>query len=191
MPDVFFQENLPEMPEYNTKLFREIWPTVESFQTDYGNSPLKWPELDGKQAMIYYLLFANYANNSIANMDVNQFKAKVFEKIFNYGPTWQKKLVIQEKLRSMSEDELRTGGRNISNFAINPNSSPSASSTDELSFVSQQTSRNHKRGRVDAYANLLTLLDEDVTEQFIERFRPLFRRFVSPLVTAIYPNEED
>ena len=190
--DVFYQE-LDEAPEFDTVLFRQVWPTKEDFETDYGDNPLlvTLPEMNGKQDMIYYLLFANYANNPIANMDVLQFKAKVFERIFNYGPTWQKSLEIQEKLRSMSIDELREGGRNISNYANNPNTEPSTSSTEELTFVSQQTSRNHRKGRMDAYANLLALLDEDVTERFIERFRPLFRRFVRPLTTAIYPNEEE
>lgn len=192
MPDIdVFYQDMGELPEYDTILFRQVWPTMEDFQNDYEDNPLKWPELDGKQSMIYYLLFANYANNPIANYDVDQFKAKVFEKIFNHAPTWQKNLQIQERLRSMSEEELRVGGKNVSNFAVNPNTSPSTSSTEELSYVSQQTSRNHKKGRMDAYANLMALLDEDVTERFIERFRPLFRRFVRPSVTAIYPNEEE
>ena len=91
----------------------------------------------------------------------------------------------------MSEEEIRVGGRDISNFAINPNTAPSASSLDELPEISQQTSRNRKRGRLDAYANLMSLLDEDVTSDFIQRFRPLVRKVVSPLATRIYPNEED
>ena len=141
--------------------------------------------------MIYYLLFANYGNSSISNMDVNQFKAKVFVKIFEHGPTWQKRLAVQEKLRGLTDEELMAGGKSVTNFAVNPNSSPTTGALEELTFISQQTARNGKRARVDAYANLLLLLDENVTEQFIERFRPLFRRFVSPLVTAIYPNKEE
>ena len=191
MSDVYYIDNMGELPEYNTEIFREIWPDFDSFFTDYSNSHLKSPELNGSEGIIYDLLFANFANDSIASMDIGQFKAKVFEKIFNYGPTWRKRLSIQEKIRNMSEDEIRVGGRDISNFAINPNTAPSASSLDELPEISQQTSRNRKRGRLDAYANLMSLLDEDVTSDFIQRFRPLFRKVVSPLATRIYPNEED
>ena len=191
MSDVYYIDNMGELSEYNTELFREIWPDFGSFFTDYSNSHLKSPELNGSEGIIYDLLFANFANDSIASMDIGQFKAKVFERIFNYGPTWRKRLSIQEKIRNMSEDEIRIGGRDISNFAINPNTSPSTSSTDELTEISQQTSRNRKRGRLDAYANLLSLLDEDVTADFVRRFRPLFRTIVSPLATQIYPNEED
>ena len=191
MSDLYYIEGMGELPEYNTKIFREIWPDFDSFFTDYSKSHLKSKELEGSEGMIYDLLFANFANDSIASMDEYQFKAKVFERIFNYGPTWRKRLSIQEKIRNMSEDEIRIGGRDISNFAINPNTSPSTSSTDELTEISQQTSRNRKRGRLDAYANLLSLLDEDVTADFVRRFRPLFRTIVSPLATQIYPNEED
>ena len=191
MSDLYYIEGMGELPEYNTKIFREIWPDFDSFFTDYSKSHLKSSELEGSEGMIYDLLFANFANDSIASMDEFQFKAKVFERIFNYGPTWKKRLSIQERIRNMSEEELRIGGRDISNFAINPNTSPSTSSTDELTEISQQTSRNRKRGRLDAYANLLSLLDEDVTADFVRRFRPLFRTIVSPLATQIYPNEED
>lgn len=191
MSDVYYIDNMGELSEYNTELFREIWPDFASFFTDYSNSHLKSPELNGSEGIIYDLLFANFANDSIASMDIGQFKAKVFERIFNYGPTWRKRLSIQEKIRNMSEDEIRIGGRDISNFAINPNTAPSASSLDELPEISQQTSRNRKRGRLDAYANLMSLLDEDVTSDFIQRFRPLFRKVVSPLATRIYPNEEE
>lgn len=195
MPDisdmVFYQEGLGELPQWDTQLFRQVWPSFDSFYTDYRISPFVVKELDGKESLVYSLLFANYGNTPIANMDVDQFKARVFSTVFQFGPTWQKKLEIQQTLRDMTEDELRTGGRNISNFALNPNTTPSESSLDELTFVSQQTSRNHKRGKAEAYANLLTLLDEDITEQFLERFRPLFRRIVSPMTSAIYPNEED
>lgn len=191
MNDIYYIPGMGELPEYNTKLFREIWPDFDAFLTDYSNCPLKSSELAGTENTIYGLLFANFANDSIASMDVDQFKWKVFERIFNFGPTWKKRLDIQNKIRNMSEDELRVGGRDISNFTINPNTGPSTSSLDELTEVSQQTSRNRKRGRLDAYANLMGLLDEDVTADFVQRFRSLFRKFVSPLCTHIYPNEEE
>lgn len=189
MNDVFYQPNLGELPQYDTELFCQVWPTFDDFLTDYSDSAFKTDELDGKERLIYSLLVSYYGRAPIANSTVSQFKIRVFEKIYSYGPTWNKTADIQRKLRAMSEDELRAGGKNVSNFAINPNTKPATSSTEELDFISQQTSRNHKRGRVDAYANLLALLDEDVNERFMERFRPLFRKVVRPAITAIYPNE--
>jgi hypothetical protein len=38
-------------------------------------------------SLVYYLLYARYGNNPIANRDENQFKFKIFSVIFQYGPT--------------------------------------------------------------------------------------------------------
>ena len=190
MPDVYIQPDLGELPRYDTQLFVEVWPDFDSFFSDYSSSPLHTDELSGTEEVIYSLLLAYYGQAPIGNYTVSQFKIRAMEKIYSYGPTWKKNAEIQRRLRAMSEDELRAGGKAISNFAVNPNTRPATSSTEELDFVSQQTSRNSKRGRVDAYANLLSLLDEDVNERFMERFRPLFQKVVMPATTAIYPNEE-
>ena len=188
---VFFQEGLRELPEYDTKLFRQVWPTGERFEADYLSNPLHLQEVDEYSQTIYYLLFANFGNSPIANLDEEQFKYRVYETIFNFAPTWKKRLEIQKKLRDLPDEELMRGGKSISNYSNNPNTAPSTSSTEELTFVQQQTTRGLKRGKVDAYANLLSLLDEDVTRDFIERFRPLFMTFVRPGERYIYPNEED
>ena len=179
------------LPQYNTVRFTEVWEDYQAFVADYMNSKIK-PVLDQEQAtMLYYLLYARYGNSPIAFYDVNQFKYAMYSTIFQYAPTWLKKLDIQEKLRGLSEEELRRGGRNITNYAMHPDTEPSDSDLEELQFISQQTSSNHKRGKAEAYGNLLHFLRDDVTESFLERFRKLFLKFLSPNITAIYPNKED
>ena len=181
------------LPEYNTVLFCLVWPDADSFVTDHQNCEIKANVSDEVARIIYYLLYARYGNSPIALFDINQFKYAVFSTVFQYAPTWQKKLEIQEKLRGLTEEELRAGGRNVVNYALHPDTEPSDASTDELQHISQQTSTNHKRGMADAYGNLLRFLVDDVTERFLERFRKLFLKFLSPNITAIYPqnNEED
>ena len=89
--------NVEMIPQYDTKLFNEIWEDADSFLEDYNNVGIPTTISTQSATTLYYLLYAKYANNPLANYDENQFKYKVFSLIYSYGPTWEKKLSIQFK----------------------------------------------------------------------------------------------
>ena len=144
-----------------------------------------------KLDLIYYLLLSNYANSVIASDDENRFKYKVFSTIFQYGPTWAKELETQKAIRELSLDELQEGTRNIVNAAANPSTTPSTQDTEELPYVSNQNVSKIKRSKVDGYALLLSLLKDDVTESFMNRFKPLFLNIVEPERPLWYATYDD
>lgn len=133
-----------------------------------------------KLDLLYYLLVARYANSVIASDDENRFKYQMFSIIFQYGPTWAKELEIQKSIRALTEDELREGTRSTVNNAANPSTQPSTIDTDELPYVNQQNVSKVKRSKVDGYALVLSLLKEDVSEEFLRRFQKLFLTVVQP-----------
>lgn len=133
-----------------------------------------------KLDLLYYLLVARYANSVIASDDENRFKYQMFSIMFQYGPTWAKELEIQKSLRTLTEDELREGTRNTVNNAANPSTQPSTIDTEELPYVNQQNVSKVKRSKVDGYALVLSLLKEDVSEEFLRRFQKLFLTVVQP-----------
>ena len=185
------------LPRYSTKKFTDIYDDVNDFMTDYKNIgiPYKINNVqtltDANAQTVYYLLYARYGNNPIANRDINQFKYKLFGVIFQYGPTWQKKLDIQAQLRGLTEDDIRLGSKAIYNQAMNPSTEPSTSTLSELTYINQQNTTNYKKSKVDGYAMLLQLLDNDVTEDFIKKFNICFKKFVSPEHPIIFVDEED
>ena len=123
------------IPTYDTKLFCEIYDNANSFVTDYKTSGLYNESnkiTDENAALLFYLLYAKHGNDPIANLDINQFKYKIWSIIFQYGPTWEKRLDIQEKLRGLSEKEMMQGAKSISNMALNPDQEPDESQIDEL-----------------------------------------------------------
>lgn len=180
------------LPRYDTYVFSEIFPTVDSFKDVLQN------EFDGycsevltseNQATLYWLLFARYGNTHIINFSVNQFKAKMLGIIFQKGPTWQKELELQSNIRNLTDDQLRIGAITIYNSAANPEVAPGPEGTGELSYINAQNVSKHKRSQLDAYSYLQELLKKDVTEDFIVSFRILFSKFARPIVTRIYENE--
>ena len=146
--------NVEMIPQYDTKLFNEIWESVNDFCYDYQHVGIPTTISVQSAMTLYYLLYAKYGNNPLANYDENQFKYKVFSIIYSYGPTWEKKLSIQTRLRSLSEDDLLKGSKAIYNTALNPSDAPGTGTLEELDYINSQNTTNYKRSVMEAYGQL-------------------------------------
>lgn len=78
-------------PQYDTKLFCDIYGDVDTFITDFndigklGGDDTPITETSAKT--VYYLLYSKYGNNPIANLDEQLWKFKLFSVIWQFGPT--------------------------------------------------------------------------------------------------------
>lgn len=184
------------LPKYDTELFTDIWEDVDDFLADYNGIGIPATISTSSATTLYYLLYARYANNPIANYDQTQWKYKIFSVIYQYGPTWEKRLAIQTSLRALTDADILAGSKAIYNSALNPGTDPSTASLDELTYINSQNTTNYKKSKMDAYAQLWDLLSTDVTAEFLNRFRPCFKQFVSPerhfiFVTDTSEEEDD
>jgi hypothetical protein len=235
---------------YNTKTFTEVFDTYSDFKTEY-TSTQKFPMvIDATDTeshvsnlqILYYLLYAKYGNSPIANYDENQFKTKMGAIIWQYGPTWEKKVEIQSTLRSLTENQIKTGisraisntgtvgtsgsntynnltstdsGQDIHNHAYNPATDPTTQTTIELNYINEQhvdkfgktntmsgsvansntqtnnlsTSDATTIGILDSYSELWALLVQDVTDEFLSKFGPLFQKAIN-LFPYLYESED-
>lgn len=130
--------------------------------------------------LIYYLLASRYGNSTIASSDENRFKWQLCATIFQYGPTWAQELEIQKTIRNTELETFREGNRQITNQAENPSTVPSTVDTEELNYVNNQNVSKTKRSLADAAALKLSLLKDDVTEEFLAKFKTLFLKIVQP-----------
>lgn len=176
---------------YRQKKFTDVYDSVEKFLADYNGVGLPTTISQGSAQTLYYLLYGRYGNDVIASSDINRFKYKLFGIIFQYGPTWEKRLEIQEKLRGLTEDEILTGSRQIYNNAQNPSTEPSTDTTDELQYINEQSVTKNRRGKLDAYAMLMELLRSDVTNELLTKFKTLFLTVIEPEEPLYYVSEED
>ncbi len=186
--------NVRRFPQYDTKLFTEIWEDKDEFLSDYsGATQVGIPAIisNTNATTLYYLLYAKYGNNPIANRDINQFKYKVFSIIFEYGPTWEKRLEIQGKLRALTEEDIIKGAKAIYNSALNPSTAPGTGTLEELNYINAQNTTNYKKSKMEAYAQLWELLNTDVTSAFVGKFKVCFKQFVRPERPLLYVTEED
>ena len=98
------------IPQYDTKLMTEVWSDASGFLADYQNVGIPTTISNQNATTLYYLLYARYGNTPIANYDENQWKYKMFSIIFQYGPTWEKRLDIQTTLRGLQIADLIDNG---------------------------------------------------------------------------------
>ena len=115
--------NVEMFPQYDTKLMTDVWSQASDFLTDYQNAGIPTTISNQNATTLYYLLYAKYGNTPIANYDENQWKYKMFSVIFQYGPTWEKRLDIQTTLRGLQLSDL------IDNVSYRALSSQSGSET--------------------------------------------------------------
>lgn len=179
------------LPQYSTVLFTDIWDDEATFETDLAASPFTGAITAANVPLVFYLLYARYGNNPIANQDINQWKFKIFSVIFQYGPTWEKRLDLQSKIRALTDDELLTGSKAIHNHAFNPSTVPSTSSLTELTYINDQQTSSYKKNKLDAYTQQWDMLETDVTEDFLNKFKKCFKNFVSPEKPLLYVTDLD
>lgn len=166
---------------YRTKKFTDIYNNVSTFVKDYNNNGIPTTISENSINTLYYLLYARYGNDHISSSDENRFKYNLFSIIFSKGPTWEKKLEIQEKIRGLSDEDLMIGSKAIYNSALNPSTAPSTSAIEELPFINQQNTTSYKRNKIEAYGLLMDLLKNDITTPFINAFQHLFNPWGSEL----------
>ena len=182
---------------YRTRTFAEIFAeeengaaTYEYFASVLAETPFAAKLADVDMELLFYMLYARYGNSHIAFSDENQFIFALFSTAFQYGPTWSARLDIQKKLRALQEDgnllELTEASTDIYNHSFNPSTSPSTQTLDELTTINDQNTRKRRLSKMDAYANLMALLDTDVSEEFLTKFRKLFIKVLAPDRPLLY-----
>ena len=182
---------------YDTMTFSEVYGSASEFLTAVKGCPLMEVSTDVyllKDSSInnlFYLLYARYGNSPIANADVNQFKYKVYSRIFQYGPTWEKKLEIQQSVRDLTLADLKKGTLSIYNKALNPETAPSTVDTGPLPYVNEQNVSKVEKNASQAYAEWMSLLEEDVTGYFIRRFESCFKKVVLPERPLLYVEDDN
>ena len=186
----------PKFPEYVTKTFTQVFPSYNDFKSDYddlmplisgGVAPLM---VDNIQAT-YYLLYARYGNTPIVNFDETQFKMKLMAVIVTYGPTWERKKAIQKSLRDLTEEQLMQGAKQIYNHAFNPSTEPTTAQLEELTHINDQNTTNNKKSKMEAYSILWANLHVDSTDEYMNKFKNCFSRFVGNQFPTVYVDEED
>lgn len=176
---------------YRTRTFSDIFPTQNAFIDGFISTPLGDTISTDELAKIWFILNSKYMNSHSSFSDENQFVMMVYQRVYAYGPTYVKKMEIQDKLRALDDDEILIGTKMIYNHAFNPNSEPSTDTLEEIETINDQNTSKVKKNKLQAYAELHSLLHSDLTTSFINKFKDLFLKIVEPQSPLWYVTEEE
>lgn len=171
---------------YETVKFTDVYNDATEFLKDYSEVGIPTTISVENATTLFYLLYAKYGNSTISFTDVTQFKYNVFSTIFMYGPTWEERLKLQKKLRELSDEEIMQGSKAIYNNALNPGTAPSTNDLEELNFINSQNTTNYKKSKMEAIAFKWDLLATDVTSEFLNKFKSLFRKILDPQNATLF-----
>jgi hypothetical protein len=182
---------------FRTRTFAEIFTqegedSVNIFTNDITNCGIPLKIREDSLTTLFYLLYARYGNSHISSSDENTFLYKLASTIFMYGPSWEKRVEIQDALRSLTEADLLKGSSAIYNTANAPGTSL-ADVTDEegkVDYISGQNTTDYRKSKMEGFATLASLLETDVTKEFIDKFANLFLKIVQPYDPLWYVTEE-
>ena len=182
---------------YRTRTFTQIFSTdgetgsYQAFAKMLAATPFAKKIQDAKidTELLFYLLYSRYGNSHISYTDEDQFVYALFSIIMTYGPAWAKRLSIQEELQKLSLEEgsdIYLGSGAIYNHALNPGTAPSTQTLNELPQINEQNTTKYRKSKLEGLASLAALLETDVSEEFLGKFRKLFIRVVAPDRPLIY-----
>lgn len=134
--------NVDMLPQYDTKLMTDVWSKATDFVTDYKNIGIPTTISVQNATTLYYLLYARYGNTPIANYDEEQWKYKIFSIVFQYGPTWEKRLDIQNTLRGLQISDLVDNGSFHELFSHNASETSSKTGSDNNTRTLNTTEKN-------------------------------------------------
>ena len=194
MSELFYQAlNQDLYGNQRTRTFAEIYPTADDFKAAYDSNPFATATNinDSEITKIYYLLYANYGNSSICSSDEYRFELKLFSIIYQYGPIYIQKKIIQEKIVDTPYNDFKSGGKVIYNTALNPNVAPSTDTLTELPYINNQNTNNYVKSDAESMQIKWDLMNDNLESEFLAKFKPLFLKIVNPTVALWYISENN
>lgn len=171
---------------FRTRTFIEIFPNVEEFKMTYSESALG-EITDASLQKLYFLLLGRYGSSHISYSSEDLFKAAICGIIFEYGPSWQKRLDLQKQIREL--EDYTEGSRALHNHSYNPSTDPSTLTDQILETIDDQNVTKYKKAPLEGLSLAYSTIVTDVTEAFLGKFRRLFVKVLmtgNPLLYATY-----
>lgn len=172
-----------ELYSHNTKLFKNIFPNYAAFKSWYSSLPLSDDENDCPSVKTFTLIAYEY-NDSHVCTSPDSFKERFAKELYTYYKEFEATTKSIDDLMALKDTDISIERQDIQNVADIPELE---ASTDEESvdFLSAQTKMITKKGMLQVKREQLSNKRAYTTKTFINRFRHLFIKIISPAYTYV------
>ena len=137
---------------YRQYKFTDVYDNADDFVADYKDNGFPTTIKDDSANVLFYLLYSRYGNNTIASSDLTRFKYKMFGTVWQYGPTWEKKLDIQKMLREYTEEQILAG----EGYTSESDNTVTSTTSGQKSSTLDKTGSGSKTSATDSETNVTT-----------------------------------
>lgn len=173
---------------HNSLLFKNIFKSYEDFKNWYTSTPLSDNELDVPSKKTFTLIAYEY-NDSTVNSSVESFKQRFAKDIYTFYREFEATTKAIDELMNMTDDEIAIDNNLITNLANIPEYEISTNA-ESVDYVSTQQKTISKKGNLQIKKEQLSNKRVYTVKTFINRFRHLFIKILSPAYTWVVGEDE-
>lgn len=170
------------------ELFKNIFPDYNSFAEWYRSTPLSDNESDVPSLKTFTLIAYEY-NSSHVNSSVESFKQRFANELYTYYREFEATSASVLELMQLTDDEIAKADEVITNIASIPETRYDTNS-ETVDFVTTQQKMINKKGKLQVKKEQLSSKRTFTTKTFINRFRHLFKKFISPAYNYVVGEPE-
>lgn len=169
--------------DYNTRLFKNIFPTYSDFKTWYQSSGLSDNSEDVPSLKTFTLIFNEYSCSHCC-MSVDDFKGRFANELFTYYKEFEATTKAISDLMALTDKDIRISDRIINNTADIPETT-STTDAEEVDYISAQQKQISVKGNLQVKRELLSSKRAFTVKSFLNKFKHLFIKVISPSYTFV------
>lgn len=179
-----------ERIDYETRLFKNIFPDYQTFATWYRGTPLSDDETDVPSEKTFSLIAFEF-NDSHVCFSPESFKEHFANDIYTYYREFEATTKSIIDLMKLTDEEISIADSMITNTANIPETE-SSTNAEEVDFITAQQKSINKKGKLQIKKEQLSSKRTFTVKTFLNRFRHLFIKIISPAYTFVVaePDEE-
>ena len=178
-----------EIIDYNTRLFKNIFPNYKTFEEWYISTPLSDNEDDVPSLRTFTLIAYEY-NDSHTAFSPESFKEHFANDLYTYYREFEATTRSILELMQLTDNDISTADEMITNVANIPETE-SSTNIEEVDFITTQQKNINKKGKLQIKRELLANKRAFTVKTFINRFKHLFIRVASPAYTFVVREDEE
>lgn len=178
-----------EMLDYNTRLFKNIFPNYQSFKEWYTATPLSDSLNDCPNEKTFTLIAYEY-NDSHVSLSPESFKERFANDIYTYYREFEATTKGIIDLMELTDKDISIADQMITNFANVPETENSTN-VEEVDFITNQQKNINVKGKLQIKKEQLANKRTFTVRTFINRFRHLFIKVISPAYTFVIAEPEE
>lgn len=176
-----------EMIGYSTNLFKNIFPSYNSFIDWWKSTPFYDSEESPPSNVTFGLISFEYNDSHVFSSD-ESFKEHFAIDLYTFYQEFEATTKEIKKMLALTDEQIAQDSINIMNIANIPETE-SSTDIETVDFISQQQKSITKKGNLQIRREQLSSKRAFTVKTFLNRFRHLFRRIISPSYTLVIEEE--